>query len=55
MERLENYCRTCISGEGHYKVSCNTCEKRISRAKGIVPEVLDDIIVEEIIFGIEEK
>lgn len=42
----ENYCRPCIVGENHYKRPCNTCKDRISRAKGIVGEVVAKIKIE---------
>lgn len=32
----ENPCRPCITGDKHYEVSCNTCETRTEKAKGIL-------------------
>ncbi len=42
----ENYCRNCIVGEHHYNKTCNTCPERIARAKGIVKDVKDHLIIE---------
>ena len=42
----KNPCRTCLVGEHHYKVTCNNCKSRISRAKGLIPEILAKLTIE---------